>query len=207
MAGLRWHQHKVSVPPAPGEDRKRAVEDTSPPTEEDPMATIDTPSRRGTSNRPIDQAAPTAARDTASVPAPPTPLRQDPARQAYVVLHAAFVVAPVLFGLDKFTNWLVEWDQYLAPALSTGLPIGAHDVMYAVGIVEVAAGVLVAVHARLGALVIAAWLTGIIINLLLIPGFYDVALRDVGLLLSAVALQRLASRYDPRPLGWPLRRG
>ena len=171
------------------------------------MATIDTPSRRGTSNRRGDPAAPTAIGATASVPAPPARLRQDPARQAYVVLRTAFVVAPVVFGLDKFTNWLVEWDQYLAPALSSALPIGPHEVMYAVGVVEVVAGVLVAVHARLGALVIAAWLTGIIINLLLIPGFYDVALRDVGLLLSAVALQRLASRYDARPLGWPLRRG
>ena len=133
-------------------------------------------------------------------------LAEDPARQAYLVLRTAFVLAPVVAGLDKFTNWLVEWVQYLAPALSNALPVGPQDVMYAVGIVEVAAGVLVAVHARLGALVIAAWLTGIIINLLLIPGFYDVALRDLGLLLSAVALQRLASRYDPRPLGWPLRR-
>ncbi len=149
----------------------------------------------------------TTADDTASVQASQPLLRHDPVRQAYVVLRTVFVVAPVAFGLDKFTNWLVEWDQYLAPLLSDPLPIGPHQVMYAVGVVEVAAGVLVAVHARLGALVIAGWLTGIIINLLLIPGFYDVALRDVGLLLSAVALQRLASRYDPRPLDWPLRRG
>jgi hypothetical protein len=79
--------------------------------------------------------------------------------------------------------------------------------MYAVGVIEVIAGLIVAVHSRLGALVVALWLGGIIVNLLLIPGFYDVALRDFGLLLAAVALQRLATRYDPRPTSWPLRRG
>ena len=131
----------------------------------------------------------------------------DPARQAYLVLRAAFVLAPVLVGLDKFTNWLVQWDQYLAPVLSDPLPIGAHQAMYVVGVVEVVAGVVVALHARLGALVVAGWLAGIIVNLLLIPGYYDVAVRDLGLLLSAIALQRLASRYDPHPLAWPLRRG
>lgn len=164
------------------------------------MATIDTPSRRGA------PATPATGSGTASTPPAPTPLAQDPARQAFLVLRAAFVVAPVVFGLDKFTNWLVEWDQYLAPALSDPLPVTAQQAMYAVGVVEVVAGVLVALHARLGALVVAAWLAGIIVNLLLIPGYYDVALRDLGLLLAAIALQRLAALYDPRPLAWPLRR-
>lgn len=165
------------------------------------MATIDSPSTRGT------QTAPTTASRTASTPSAQAPLGHDPARQAYLVLRSAFVVAPVLFGLDKFTNWLVQWDQYLAPALSDPLPVSAHQAMYLVGVIEVVAGILVALHARLGAVVVAAWLTGIIVNLLLIPGYYDVAVRDFGLLLSAIALQRLASRYDPRPLAWPLRRG
>jgi len=142
----------------------------------------------------------------ASAPSARAVLGAEPTRQAYLILRAAFVVAPIVFGLDKFTNWLVQWDQYLAPALSDPLPVSAHQAMYVVGVVEVVAGVVVALHARLGALVVAAWLAGIIVNLLLIPGYYDVALRDVGLLLSAVALQRLASRYDPRPLTWPLRR-
>ncbi|MEO7422303.1 MAG: hypothetical protein ABIU87_07905 [Ornithinibacter sp.] len=119
----------------------------------------------------------------------------------------AFVIAPIVFGLDKFTNWLVQWDQYLAPVLSDPLPISPHQAMYAVGVIEVAAGVLMALHARLGAVVVVAWLAGIILNLMLIPGFYDVTLRDFGLLLAAVALQRLATRYDPRPLAWPLHRG
>ena len=83
------------------------------------------------------------------------------------------------------------------------LPVSAHEAMYAVGVVEVLAGLLVAVHPRLGAAVVALWLGGIIINLLLVPGFYDVALRDFGLLLAAVALQRLATRFDPRPVLWP----
>ena len=135
------------------------------------------------------------------------PQRSDTAYQAYAVLRAAFVVAPIVFGLDKFTNILVQWDQYLAPVLSRPLPVTPHQAMYAVGVVEVVAGLVVAFHPRLGALVVAVWLGGIIVNLLLLPGFYDVALRDFGLLLAAVALQRLATRFDPRPVLWPLGRG
>ena len=131
----------------------------------------------------------------------------DPAHQAFLALRTAFVVAPILFGLDKFTNLLTEWDRYLAPVLSDPLPVSPHQAMYAVGVIEVVAGLVVLLHPRLGAVVVAAWLGGIIVNLLLIPGFYDVALRDVGLLLAAVALQRLSTRYDPRALLWPLRRG
>lgn len=127
----------------------------------------------------------------------------DPAYQAFFVLRAAFVVAPILFGLDKFTNLMTEWDKYLAPVLSDPLPISPHTAMYVVGVIEVIAGIVVLLHPRLGALVVAAWLGGIILNLLLIPGFYDVALRDFGLLLAAVALQRLSSRFDPRPVLWP----
>src|SRR4029453_14182341 len=122
----------------------------------------------------------------------------------YLVLRTAFVVAPILFGLDKFPNLMVQWDQYLAPALAGLLPGSAHQPMFCVGVIEVLAGILVAVHPRLGAAVVALWLGGIIVNLLLIPGFYDVALRDVGLLLAAVAMQRLATRFDPRPALWPL---
>ncbi len=164
------------------------------------MATIDTPSPRSA------PATPDTGSGTASAPTTAAALRQDPARQAYLILRGAFVIAPIVFGLDKFTNWLVQWDQYLAPTLSDPLPVSAHQAMYVIGVIEVLAGVLVALHARLGALVVAAWLTGIIVNLLLIPGFFDVALRDFGLLLSAVALQRLATRYDSRPMAWPLRR-
>ncbi len=133
------------------------------------------------------------------------PDRSDVTYQAYAILRTAFVVAPVVFGLDKFTNILVQWDQYLAPTLSSPLPVTPHQAMYAVGVIEIVAGLVVALHPRLGAIVVAAWLGGIILNLLLLPGFYDVALRDFGLLLSAVALQRLATRYDPRPVLWPIR--
>ena len=168
------------------------------------MASSDTPSTRST-------AAPPAARShvgtATAAPAAPARPGADPARQAYVVLRSAFVLAPVVVGLDKFTNWLVQWDQYLAPALSDPLPVSAQQAMYVVGVIEVLAGIVVALHARLGALVVAAWLAGIIANLLLIPGYYDVAVRDLGLLLSAIALQRLARRYDHRSLTWPLHRG
>jgi hypothetical protein len=126
----------------------------------------------------------------------------DPAEQAFLILRTAFTVAPILFGLDKFFHLLVNWDRYLAPVLSNPLPFTPHELMYAVGVTEVIAGVVVAVHPRLGGPVVAAWLFGIIVNLLLIPGFYDVALRDFGLLLAALALSRLATKYDPRPLLW-----
>ena len=135
----------------------------------------------------------------------PRRLHRDPSYQAYALLRGAFVVAPVVFGVDKFTNLLVRWDQYLAPVLARPLPVTAHQAMYAVGVVEVLAGLLVLLHPRLGSVVVAAWLGGIIVNLLLVPGYYDVALRDFGLLLAAVALQRLATRYDARPVLWPLR--
>ena len=131
----------------------------------------------------------------------------DPAYQGFLVLRAAFTVAPILFGLDKFTNLMTDWDRYLAPVLADPLPVTADQAMYAVGVIEIVAGLVVALHPRLGAAVVAAWLGGIIVNLLLIPGFYDVALRDVGLLLGAVALQRLSTRFDTRPALWPLRSG
>ncbi|KQU68928.1 hypothetical protein ASD62_02785 [Phycicoccus sp. Root563] len=136
----------------------------------------------------------------------PHPAPRDASYQAYLVLRTAFVVAPVVFGLDKFPNLLVHWDKYLAPVIARPLPVTPHQAMYAVGVVEVLAGLLVAFHPRLGGIVVAGWLGGIILNLLLIPGYYDVALRDFGLLLAAVALQRLATRYDSRAIFWPLRR-
>jgi hypothetical protein len=126
----------------------------------------------------------------------------DPAEQAFMILRAAFTVAPILFGADKFFHLMVNWDKYLAPALSDPMPFTPHHLMYAVGVIEIIAGLVVAIHPRLGGPVVAAWLVGIIINLLLIPGFYDVALRDFGLFLAAIALSRLATKYDPRPLLW-----
>jgi hypothetical protein len=121
----------------------------------------------------------------------------DPARQAFLLLRTVFTVAPIIFGLDKFTNILADWTVYLAPQATALVPVSAQTFMYAVGAVEVAAGILVAVHPRLGSLVVAAWLAGIIINLLLLGAFYDVALRDFGLLVGALALNRLSRRPIP----------
>ena len=126
----------------------------------------------------------------------------DPTRQAFVVLRTAFTIAPVVFGLDKFTHLLVDWDRYLAPPIADLSPFGVHETMYVVGVVEVVAGLVVALWPRVGSVVVAAWLAGIVVNLLLVPGYYDVALRDVGLLLAAVALNRLAVVHDHRPLPW-----
>jgi hypothetical protein len=126
-----------------------------------------------------------------------TALAADPSRQAFLLLRSAFTVAPILFGLDKFTNLLADWPVYLAPWIDGIVPGTAQQAMYAVGVVEILAGVVVAVAPRFGGWLVAAWLVGIIGNLLTIPGFYDVALRDVGLLAGAVALARLAVRHDP----------
>ncbi|CAL9353862.1 hypothetical protein SUDANB176_00531 [Streptomyces sp. enrichment culture] len=119
----------------------------------------------------------------------------DPGYQAFAILRTGFTVAPVLFGLDKFANLLVDWPAYLAPWIDGIVPGSAQAAMYAVGVVEILAGVIVAVAPRFGGWLVAAWLTGIIVNLLTVPGHYDIALRDVGLLLGSVALARLARHY------------
>jgi hypothetical protein len=134
--------------------------------------------------------------DAAPVPA----TRDDAGYQAFMLLRVAFTVAPIAFGLDKFFNVMTDWPQYLAPWVDDLLPGSGQDLMYLVGGVEILAGVLVAVRPRLGAPLVAAWLAGIIIDLLTLPGFYDIALRDFGLLLGALTLTRLAMAYD-RPFG------
>jgi hypothetical protein len=123
-------------------------------------------------------------------------VRSSPAYQAYQILHLAFIIAPVAAGIDKFFHVLVNWDMYLAPAIARLSPIGAHQLMLAIGVVEIIAGALVAIKPRIGAYVVAAWLVGIIINLLMVPGFYDVALRDFGLALGALALGRLSQEFS-----------
>jgi hypothetical protein len=114
------------------------------------------------------------------------------ARQAFLLLRTAFTVAPILFGLDKFTNLMTDWTGYLAPWIDDLVPGTAQQAMYAVGVTEVVAGLVVAIAPRVGGLVVAAWLAGIIVNLVSLGDYYDVALRDVGLLAGAVALSRLA---------------
>ena len=123
----------------------------------------------------------------------------DPAFQAFLLLRIGFTVAPILFGLDKLADWLVDWRIYLAPEINDLVPGNAHQAMLAVGVIEIVAGVLVAVRPKLGGYVVAAWLAGIITNLLLQADFYDIALRDFGLLLAALTLARLATAFDGRP--------
>jgi uncharacterized membrane protein YphA (DoxX/SURF4 family) len=124
-------------------------------------------------------------------------LKGDPAYQAFLLLRIAFTVAPVVFGLDKFTNVLVDWEGYLAPWINDIVPGSASTAMHLVGVVEIAAGLAVALKPRYGAYLVAAWLGGIIVNLLTYSGYYDIALRDFGLMLGALTLARLASKYDP----------
>lgn len=122
--------------------------------------------------------------------------RLEPAFQAFSVLRVGFAVAPILFGLDKFTEWMVDWSTYLWPGVADALPGTADGLMLVVGAIEIVAGVLVAVRPRIGGYVVTAWLAGIIVNLLLVGDYYDIALRDFGLLLGALALARLATAYD-----------
>ncbi|MFF5287253.1 hypothetical protein [Streptomyces sp. NPDC012756] len=119
----------------------------------------------------------------------------DPGYQAFVILRTGFTVAPILFGLDKFANLLVDWPAYLAPWINDIVPGSAQTAMYVVGVIEIVAGIAVALAPRFGGWLVAGWLAGIIVNLLTIQGYYDVALRDFGLLLGAVALARLAQKY------------
>ncbi len=135
----------------------------------------------------------------AAMPALSDRLR-DPAYQAFLLLRIAFTVAPILFGLDKFFNVMVNWEQYLAPWINDIVPGSATTAMHLVGIVEIVAGIFVAIKPRYGAYVVAGWLAGIVINLLTYSGYYDIALRDFGLMLGALTLARLASRYDAP--GW-----
>jgi hypothetical protein len=121
------------------------------------------------------------------------------ARQAFVLLRTVFTIAPIAFGLDKFFDIMTNWQQYLAPWVNDLVPGTAHQAMLAVGAVEILAGVLVAVRPAVGAYVVAAWLAGIIINLLTIGDYYDIALRDFGLLVGALALAMLAAP-GPRAL-------
>jgi hypothetical protein len=118
-----------------------------------------------------------------------------PAYQAYEILHVGFAALPILAGGDKFFHFLVNWDQYLAPFVTRVLPVEGHTFMLAVGVIEIAAGLLVAFWPRVGAYVVMLWLWGIIVNLLMIPGFYDIALRDFGLSLGALALARLSQEF------------
>jgi hypothetical protein len=122
--------------------------------------------------------------------------RNENVHQAYQILRWGFVAAPILAGADKFLHLLVNWNQYLSPLAARVLPFSGDAFMKVVGVVEIAAGLIVAIKPKIGAYVVSAWLVGIIVNLLTIPGFYDVALRDFGLALGALALGRLSHLYD-----------
>src|SRR3954468_22834945 len=130
-----------------------------------------------------------------SAQAAPAADRQDVSNahfQGFWLLRIGFPVAPILFGLDKFAHVLVNWDKYLAPEFTDLFNTSAHNLMYVVGAIEIVAGLVVAVRPRVGGYLVAAWLAGIIVNLLLLGDFYDIALRDFGLLLGALTLARLA---------------
>jgi hypothetical protein len=115
--------------------------------------------------------------------------------QAYQILRFAFTVAPIVAGLDKFLHLLVNWDQYLPSFVNRMVGGHGHELMLVVGVIEIVAGIGVAVKPKIFAYVVTAWLVLIIANLLMIPGYYDVALRDLGLALGALALARLSQEY------------
>src|SRR5438067_355098 len=121
---------------------------------------------------------------------------KEPIAQAYEILHWGFTVAPILAGADKFFHLLCDWDKYLAPWI-VNIVHNGHGFMLVVGVVEIVAGIVVAWRPRWGGYLVAAWLAGIIVNLVTYPGYFDVALRDLGLLLGALALARLSMQYNP----------
>src|ERR1700752_5206932 len=137
---------------------------------------------------------------TLTAPCPtPEAVPSDPAVQAFLLLRIAFTVAPILFGLDKFAGVLTDdWTKYLATENNDLIPGSASDAMHIIGLVEIAAGLVVAVVPRFGGLLVAAWLAGIIVSLLLVGGYGDIALRDFGLLLGALTLARLARAFANR---------
>ncbi len=136
---------------------------------------------------------PTRSRPTGSRPTGAAAPASTAERQAYLLLRTVFTVAPILFGLDKFANLLTDWEKYLAPWIDHLVPGSAHTAMLLVGVVEVVAGLAVAIRPRFGGFLVAAWLFGIIVDLVTLGGYYDVALRDFGLFVAALALARLAS--------------
>ena len=154
---------------------------------------------------------PNAVAPVATVPATPAVGRaaafslKEPAYQAYLVLRTAFVVAPILFGIDKFFNWMTYWPKYLWVGIPSVISVSPQNFMYAVGVVEIAAGLLVLIWPRIGSWVVAAWLAGIVTNLVIksiaVGGhtqvFWDIALRDFGLMIAAIALARLAAVFAP----------
>jgi hypothetical protein len=119
-----------------------------------------------------------------------------PAYQAYQILHVGFVVAPIVAGLDKFFNLLVNWEQYLPPFVNTMIGGHGHELMLVAGVIEIIAGLGVLFKPKFFAYVVSAWLLMIVVNLLMIPGYYDIALRDFGLALGALALARLSQKFD-----------
>ena len=119
-----------------------------------------------------------------------------PSYQAYQILHVAFTIAPIIAGMDKFFHFLVNWDMYLSPLVEKTLGVPAHAFMLGVGVIEVIAGLVVAAAPRIGGYVVALWMCGIIVNLLTIPAYLDIALRDLGLALGALALARLSEDYS-----------
>jgi hypothetical protein len=125
----------------------------------------------------------------------PVPLQRRPSYQAFRLLQVGYVVLPIVAGADKFFHWLTSWEMYLSSSVEKMLPIPAETFMRIAGGVEIAAGVLVAIAPRIGAWVVAAWLAAITVNLLLPPGYYDIALRDIGLIFGAVALGLLSRKY------------
>jgi hypothetical protein len=124
------------------------------------------------------------------------PGRESPAYRAYQLLRFGFCVVPIMAGIDKFFNALVSWEQYLAPTIANLLPLSIQTSMRIGGALEILAGLLVAIRPRIGGMVVGLWLCGIIVNLLMVPGFYDIALRDFGLALGAFALSRLSIQID-----------
>jgi uncharacterized membrane protein YphA (DoxX/SURF4 family) len=180
------------VPPRGGKDPGRrnaySVPHVQRLNQEEALMAVTTPRRAPDRSASANGAAAAAVAD-------PHDLR-DPRYQAFALLRLAFTVAPIAFGVDKFFNVMVDWPIYLAPWVNDIVPGSGQDLMYVVGAIEIVAGLCVLLKPRYGAYLVAAWLGAIVVTLLTYSGFYDIALRDFGLMLGALTLARLASAYD-----------
>ncbi|HEV7331717.1 MAG TPA: hypothetical protein VGN63_11825 [Flavisolibacter sp.] len=112
------------------------------------------------------------------------------------ILRWTYGLVPIVAGADKFMHLLTDWDKYLAPQIASLLPVSPHSFMIIVGIIEIIAGVLVLIKPRIGSLIVALWLIGIAINLLLSGQYFDVAVRDTVMAIGAFSLYLLSGRRN-----------
>lgn len=109
------------------------------------------------------------------------------------LLRYTYGLVPIVAGIDKFTNLLTDWKNYIAPSIGNMLPFSASTFMSIVGVIEIIAGVIVLIRPRVGGFIVMAWLIAIALNLVIGGNYYDVAVRDLVMAIGAFSLARLSA--------------